>query len=290
MAKTLRAKSPADAVPAKPKIGIFGASGVGKTWGAIDFPDAYLIDAENGANQPHYVEKLKKAGAGYWGASDGAGEFSMVVDEMVALATTEHSYKTVVVDSLTKLFNSKVALDNETMTRAGKDVSFGKDKQGAVALMRRMIRWFDSLDMNVVLINHERAKWVDAKADGYTYDGWDKLIYELNLMLRITIVDGKRKATVVKSRFEQFPENSIFDWSYNNFANIFGRDILEGKVKTAQLADDDQIREYVHLTNVFKVPETTAAKWAEVELTDMTFDALQKRIDWIKQQIEKGSK
>ena len=45
----LKAKDPVNAEPSKPKMLIFGKPGVGKTWGALDFPSCYYIDTEGGA-------------------------------------------------------------------------------------------------------------------------------------------------------------------------------------------------------------------------------------------------
>lgn len=283
--KKLRAVKPTAAPLAKPKIGLFGASGVGKTMGAIGYPNAYLMDGEGGACQPHYLDKLNKTGGGYWGRADGAGDLREVVEEFRSLAAGGHPYKTAVLDSFSKVFNTAVADEAERLERAKQDNSFGKDKKPAVQLCKRLIGVFDNLDMNVVVICHEKAEWKNGAQTGFTYDGWDKLIYELNLMLRIVKEGGKRWAVVIKSRFDQFPEDSKFEWSYDNFADIYGRDILEGEVKATEFATDEQIQEYGHLVTVVKLPESTAAKWAETEVKDLTAADLQKRIDYLKNQL-----
>src|SRR4051812_44887619 len=105
----LKAKDPQTAEPSKPKILIFGKPGVGKTWTSIDFPSCYYIDTEGGADLAHYTEKLKKAGGVYMGPEDGSLDFPTVIEQFQALASEKHEFKTVIVDSISKLFNTAVA-------------------------------------------------------------------------------------------------------------------------------------------------------------------------------------
>jgi len=67
----LKGHAPELIKPRKPKILVYGASGVGKTWAALDFPDVYMIDVEGGATQPEYREKLAASGGLYLGRTMG---------------------------------------------------------------------------------------------------------------------------------------------------------------------------------------------------------------------------
>jgi hypothetical protein len=58
MASKLKAKAPEIVVPGKTKILVFGASGVGKTWFSLGFPNPFFIDTEGGADLKHYQERL----------------------------------------------------------------------------------------------------------------------------------------------------------------------------------------------------------------------------------------
>ena len=53
----LLAVAPETVEPKKPKVLIFGAAGVGKTWTSLDFPGVYYIDTEGGADLDHYRAK-----------------------------------------------------------------------------------------------------------------------------------------------------------------------------------------------------------------------------------------
>jgi hypothetical protein len=156
------------------------------------------------------------------------------------LATTQHDRKTLVIDSFTKLFNTQIAISAEAMEKAGKEDAFGASKKQAIAYTRRMISWFNKLDMNVVLICHQKSLWKDGKEVGVTFDGWDKLEYELHLALRIAKQGASRKAFIGKTRLVPFPEGESFDWSYQEFAKRYGQDVMETGAKPADLATADQ--------------------------------------------------
>lgn len=282
----LKGKSPADVKPSKPKILIFGRPGVGKTWGSLDFPSVYYIDTEGGANLGHYIDKLRKAGGSYLGPADGANDFDVINEEIATLATTKHSYRTLVIDSLSKAFNTEVSAEYDRMSSRGRDMekTFGAEKKTAINDLRRTIRWFEQLDMNVILIAHEKPLWKDGKEVGATFDAWDKLEYELHLSLRITAGGNNRNATVCKSRLQEFKTDSMFPWSYAEFADKYGRSIIEADTIPAKLASAEQIDAYTKLLATVKVDEKIIEKWTDncPEIANLDFEGMQKRIDYIK--------
>ena len=259
----LKATDPKGATPSKPKLLIFGKPGVGKTWNALDFPACYYIDTEGGADLPHYTDKLKAAGGVYMGPKDGSLDFNTVLEQFQALATEKHGYKTVILDSISKLFNVAVSQEGE---RLGDKNAFGADKKPAIAYMRRLVSWVNRLDMNVVFIAHSKSEWgLDGKGErteiGQTFDCWDKLEYELHLALEIIKQGSSRKAKVRKSRLTGFPDAAIFDWNYVTFSERYGKDIIEGEVKEIVLATEDQLTEINRLLGVVKIEPTTIEKW-----------------------------
>lgn len=289
MAKTLRATEPKAAKPSKPKVLIFGKPGVGKTWASLDFPGVYYIDVEGGANRDHYTDKLHAAGGKYLGPSEGSNDFAVVLDEIQTLATIQHPFKTLVIDSFSKLFQSQIAATAEAMDKANKKNEFGADKKPAVAYSRRMIRWFEKLDMNVVLVCHEKDKWTNGEAVGQTFDGWDKLEYELDLCLNITKAGNSRNAKVVKSRLIQFPDASAFPWSYEEFSSRYGKKVMEADAAPARMATDEQIKLYTALLENVKVDPKVLEKWAEncEDLSELDYDGMQKRLDYLNAKLAK---
>lgn len=258
----LKAVEPSAAVERKPKILVFGRAGAGKTWWALDFPSVYYIDTEGGATRDQYIEKLKASGGAYMGPEQDSQEFEKVIDELKTLATEEHQYKTVVIDSLSKLYNSIIARDMEKLGE--KDV-FGKSKIPANLLTRKLINWIDRIDMNVILLAHEKSSWEKSEQVGYTFDAWDKLEYELDLALRVVKSGDKRIGNVRKSRLKGFPDGESFKWTYAEFATRYGKDIIESQGKVIQLATNEQIGILSGLLQDNKISTETQDKWLSKE-------------------------
>lgn len=262
-ASKLGAVDPKAAEPSRPKITIFGKPGVGKTWGALDFPSVYYIDTEAGADLAHYTDKLKRAGGVYFGREQGSQDFATVIDQVKALATEKHSYKTLVIDSLSKIYNLEVNKEAEKFANKNPDAKsdYGASKKPALRMSGTLIRWLDKLDMNVILICHEKAEWAKGEQIGVLPDAHDKLEYELHLCLQIAKEGDSRKAYVKKSRLKEFPDATKFDWSYNEFSKRFGNKVLEAEAKQIILATLDQIKELNDLLEIIKLPEGETDKW-----------------------------
>jgi AAA domain len=258
----LKAVIPSSATPSKPKVLVFGRPGVGKTWWALDFPGVYYIDTEGGANRDQYIEKLQKSGGVYMGPEQDSQEFEKVIEELKNLATEEHPYKTVVIDSLSKLYNSTIARE---MDRLGDKDAFGASKKPATALTRRLINWIDRIDMNVILIAHEKVMWEKSEQTGYTFDAWEKLEYELDLAIRVQKSGDKRVGNVKKSRLKNFPDGDNFSWNYLEFAKRYGQEIIEKAGQVIQLATNEQLGILSGLLQDNKISLETQEKWFSKE-------------------------
>ncbi len=283
----LKAVAPEGAKQKKPKILIFGKPGVGKTYNSLDFPRPYYIDTENGASLSAYIKKLKKSNGAYLGPEEGSLDFEVLISQIKALTIEDHPYQTLVIDSLSKIFNSYVSDEAE---RLGSKDAFGASKKPAVAYMRRIINWISRIDMNVILICHEKNEWgLNGSGErveiGSTFDCWEKLGYELDLSLEILKAGPARKAKIKKSRLEEFPETDIFDWSYDNFASKYGKMIIEAPCSKIILATKEQVAEIKNLLEIIKTPEGQEEKWLKSCQVDsweeMSTDTIKKFIDQI---------
>lgn len=254
----LKAIKPKEALPSKPKIAVMGKFGVGKTWGLLDFPSTYFIDTEGGANLAHYIDKLHKSGGIYFGPSQGADDFQTVINEVKTLATEKHPYKTLVIDSLSKLFNSEITKEAE---RLGEKDAFGASKRPAVRLSARLMHWIEKIDMSVILVTHEKAEWANKEQVGTMPDAGDKLGHELHLLLQIVKMGESRKAFVRKTRLLGFPDGSSFDWNYQEFAKRYGKNVMESAVKPVVLATVDQLAKIKELLEVVKLSDSAKDKW-----------------------------
>ncbi len=291
----LLAVAPETVEPKKPKVLIFGPAGVGKTWTALDFPGVYYFDTEGGADLNHYRKKLSAAGGMYFGPDQGSLDFDTVISQVEALATEKHPYKTMVFDSITKLFAAAIA---DEQARLGDKDAFGASKKGPIRQMQRLLRWVNRSDMNAVLIAHQKDMW--GKEDkgqrevvGFTFDAWEKLEYDLHLVLRISKIgtgnNAKRFANVGKSRLVGFPEGERIEWSFAQFAERYGADIIGKEVKPIVLATAEQVAEVKRLLEVVKLPDDTTDKWFKKASVDsfeeMDTDTIGKCIDFLKSKL-----
>jgi len=287
----LKAVEPKSAEPKKPKILIYGKPGVGKTWASLDFPNVYFIDTEGGANMSHYTDKLVAAGGVYMGPEQGSLDFDTVIEQIQALATENHNFKTVVIDSVSKLFNTAIAVEAERIAAKGSKDEFGASKKPAVANMRKLVNWLSRIDLNVVLVAHEKPEWgLNAKGErveiGQTFDAWDKLEYELDLCLNIAKTGPSRTARVRKSRLLEFPDASNFPWSYKDFSDKYGKEVIEKKSEAIVLATPEQLAEIKRLLSTVKLPDGQEDKWLKAAQVDdwseMGTERIAKAIDHIK--------
>jgi hypothetical protein len=259
----LRAVPPKAAEPSRPKILLYGREGIGKTWFSLQFPSVYFIDVEGGANRSHYTDILERSGGVYMGPSEGALDFETVIGQVQALAKEQHHYRTLVIDSTTKLFNTAVAEEAE---RLGDKNAFGADKKAAVQYMRRLVVWLMRLDMSVILTAHQKEVWgLNDKGVrevvGVGPDTWEKLPYELDLTINITKAGPRRLGKIGKSRLIGFPETETFDFTYEAFADRYGKDVIEADSKPLVLASPDQVAEIRRLLDTVKLPDGQADKW-----------------------------
>jgi hypothetical protein len=284
----LRAKQPEEVRPSKPKFMIYGESGVGKSMFALDFPKPYLIDTEGGAVREQYQAKLKKVGGAYFGKEEGSQDFKAVINEVRELCTTKHEYKTLIIDSFTYLYMLEAA---EAEAKGGSD--FGRDKKAANVPTRQLISQLEKCDLNVILICHSKQSWERRGKDiintGTTFDGYEKLEYILDLA--IEIIKGGKTFYVKKSRITGLPQGDSFPLSYDKFADIYGRAVVEAPAIPVILATKEQVSRLDELMDGLKVPQEVADKWmlkCGVEsTTEMTSDQINSLITHCESQLSK---
>lgn len=270
MASKLKARAPEEVKPGRIKGMLFGRGGAGKTWLALSFPTVYYIDTEGGADLPQYVERLRAAGGVYLGKRDGSSDPALVLDQVRALATEDHKYRTLVIDSISKLQGTMQAQEEE---RLGDANAFGAHKKPAIAWQRQLITWLDRLDMNVWLVCHEMSQWEGKGKDRYESgkipDAWEKWQYELHLLLQVLAIGpDQREAVVHKTRLMGFPLFSRFylqqngkDVAYDEFTKRYSKDVIEAAAKPVVLANAEQIKQIRELLEVLSVTDEEKKKW-----------------------------
>lgn len=275
----------------KPKFMLSGKPGTGKTFFALNFPAPFYIDTEGGATREQYVKKLTASGGVYFGPGHGAQDFREVISQIRELATTTHQFKTLVIDSFSKIYNLECAAAEE---RVGSD--FGKDKREANKPTRQMMRWLERLDMSVVLICHQKDKWERRERElvmaGSTFDGFPKLDYELDLWLETKLQGTKRFATVVKSRIEGFPVTTDISLDFETFSRLYGEAVVDAPVAPITLASAEQVAEIKRIVDLLKIPEDESDKWLAkfqaVEWEDLSRENATKLLEYLTKLLKGG--
>lgn len=257
----------------KPHIMLSGEPGTGKTYFSLNWPAPYFIDTESGATREQYIKRLTEAQGLYFGPEQGSQDFQEVLGQIRELATTKHPYRTLVIDSFSKLYNIEAAAAED---RIGSD--FGKDKREADKPTRKLLTWLERLPMNVVLICHQKDKWERREREliyaGSTYDGYKKLHYELDLWLQTKMVGTKRFATIAKSRIDAFPAFTDINLDFSTFQKLYGASVIDEEVAPITLATIEQLTEIQRIVDLLKIPQEDLDKWLAkaqaVELDDLS--------------------
>jgi hypothetical protein len=304
MATKLKGRAPEEVKPGHIKGVLFGGPGAGKSWLALSFPSAFYIDTEGGSELAHYQRRLKDSGGAYFGPEDGSVDFAEIIGQVDALATEQHHFKTLVIDSLSKPFGALLAREQE---RLGDKDAFGASKKKPVQMVRRLISHLERLDMNVWLICHEIGEWQgtdgERKEVGRAPDtGWDRVAYELDLTLQVKkIGKGIREAVVWKSRLTGFPEFDRFylqdggkDVAYANFTERYSKDYIEAESKPIVLATPEQVAEIDRLFQVVRVPQEDIDKILSKHnlegFNEATTEQAAATIEWLNKKLAQGAK
>jgi hypothetical protein len=274
----LRARKP-EAVTKRLKLFMFGPAGVGKTTAAIQFPNSYIIDAERGTE--NYDKLITASGSSVFQTTD----VNEVVQEVKALLTEKHDFRTLVIDPITPIFND---LLEKCETQVGSD--FGRHYGAANKTMKRLANLIMNLDMNVIVTAHAKAEYGEnLRKLGYTFDGWKQLDYWFDLVVELGKKGKKRFAKVVKTRVDSFPDEEVFEWSYDAIKKRYDVAVLEKEANAVQLASPEQVREIKDLLSIVRLPEGTVDKWfakAGVDLwEDMPAEVVQKCIEYVKNRL-----
>jgi len=285
----LKGRKPELIEPGKPKFMISGRSGIGKTYFATMFPNAYLIDTEGGATRKQFAKNLITNGGYYMGKEEGSQDFSTVIREIKALSTEKHDRKTLVIDSFSKLYLMAAAIAE---AEYGND--FGKDKKEANKPTRQLMLAIEKLDMAVIFICHGKDKWShDGKKmerDGTTFDGYDKMEFDLDLWLEMQLIGKARQFVVKKTRIESFPLYSTFPATYEEFSRRYGVEIMEREAEPIVLASKEEVEKLKRLMLTVKMEDAALQKWynkaGTTVIEEMSKDTVVKCIEFYNKKLK----
>lgn len=257
----LRATKP-EAITKRLKLFMFGPSGVGKTTAAIQFPNSYIVDCERGTE--NYERLVTNSGSVVFKTTN----MNEIIREVKSLLSEKHQYRTLVIDPITTAFNELLDKCEEQVGDA-----HGKHYGAAGKIMKRLANLLVQLDMNVVVTAHAKAEYgANFSKIGYTFDGWKQLDYFFDLVVELGKKGKKRFAKVVKTRIEQFPDEDVFEWSYEAIQKRYDLALLEREAAPVTLATPEQVRTVKDLLALVRLPEGTTEKWFAKEGVDLWED------------------
>jgi GTPase SAR1 family protein len=293
----LKAKKP-ELLEKRLKMFVYGEAGIGKTTAAIQFPNAYIIDTERGTD--FYAKSINKAGSVVLQTLNP----DEIKEEVMQLLTTEHSYRTLILDPVTQIYNATQEkwtriFEKHAKTQAEKEVQdfgvryWGKVKGDFKGLQRMLTR----LDMNIIVTAHQKDVYGQNFSKlGVTFDSMKGDDYFFDLIFRIVKRGSDRIAITEKERAEvgegKFPPE--FVWSYENFCKYYGAEVIERKAVPVVMATPEQVEKIESLLATVKIEDGLVEKWlakADVnEFREMTGETIGKCIDYLEDRLKGARK
>lgn len=289
----LKAKKP-EVKEKRLKMFVYGIAGIGKTLLALQFPNAYIIDTERGTD--FYADIINKKNSVVLQTLNP----DEIKEEIRELLTTEHNYKTLIIDPITQIYNATQEKWNRTFEKYAKSekerevMDFGMRYWGKVkSNFKGIQRMILALDMNVIVTAHQKDVYgTGFNKIGVTFDSMKGDDYLFDLVFRIESKNGKRIAVTIKERAEvdknKFPEE--FEWTYENFLKFYGKDIIEKKATPVVMANKKQVETIKKLIEVVKIDEAIVQKWlvkADANsFEDLTGEQISKCISFVQAKLD----
>lgn len=298
----------------------YGGPGLGKTLTSISFPRPYVIDTEAGCENDQYVRILEKGKGVVLKTLD----YNQIISNLSSLRTENHPYKTLIIDSITYLYQRLVieAENNPAVKKGwGGPYIYARNK------IKEIISAILKLDMNAILICHEKIKYStggyiscivgekeEKNSDGTTSittvwgtkknpipegevesinaDGPKDICHMLDLVLHVrsTGIGVKSNASIIKSRFDNFKEGSVINFNFKEIAELYGKDSFEKDSVPVNLASKEQIDKLQFLIDKTETNSSTVHRWLKKAdatcFSEMESEKIQKCIDHLQSQIK----
>jgi len=285
----LRGKKP-EYADTKLRLFIYGEYGTGKTTTAIQFPDAYIMDLENGAIKEKYIDLLNDQNPNavvYCPHS-----YDDLIDEIKKLLTLEHSFKSLVIDPLSWLYMHLKDQAEIFLSKNGKDGSeYGKNTARADKFMYRLFQLIFRLDMNVIVTAQVKNKYEGTMiSTGLTYDVSKKFGNIFDLVLRSELRGDQHVAYIDKSREKGFTQGQMMPFNFQEIESRYGKELLQRLPKAIQFPSTEELEEFSRLCQLIQVPDAQIEKWLGEgrceNFDEMEISLFKKCVDKIKSKIK----
>lgn len=275
------------------KLFVYGPSGIGKTTAALLFPKAYIIDTEKGTD--HYAKTINKMDSSVFQSN----VFDDVMAEVKQLLTTQHEYRTLIIDPITQVYHavqdkwSRIFEKHAKSEKEAEVQDFGMRYWGRVKSdFKALQRMLMALDMNIIITSHQKDQYGTGMTKiGVTFDSMKGEDYLYDLVFRLEKKGEKRMAITIKERAEvghpKFPPE--FEWSYENFLKFYGNEVITREAVAVPLASEEQVQKIKNLLEVVRIDESEVSAWlskADVsEWSEMTAEQIEKCIKFVEKKL-----
>jgi len=214
------------------KLFVWGDAGCGKTTLALQFPAPAVIDTESGTHLYAKDFSFDRLDTDNW---DGA------VAAVDWLAANKHTYKTLVIDSITDLYESLLEKwDRKFGGREWQPRDWAKPKKEFKHFLRRL----STMDMNIVMTAQTKTKYSKTefmKAEGMTFDSDRKTEYKSDVNIEVFMKPDGHYGRVEKIRgVSGIKRGDEFKLSMDWFKKTFGADIFEQAAEPIKFINPDQ--------------------------------------------------
>lgn len=263
---------------------MYGDPGAGKSHFCCSLPKVYYIDTEELVKYKKYVNMLNDNGS----VVVQLNELDEIIKEVSALLNENHDYSTVIIDSISNVYTQACDSEAERLAKQSRGMDsegteFGKNTTKPKRQIMRLGNLLSRLDMNVIVTCHAKVDYSGGKESGVKEDVYDKLKYILGSSMHVMCQGNKRRARMVKSRYDELPQNELFDLSYAYFSDKFGKEVFIKDAKPCELITDNQLKELKELFIKLRISDETInkviAKAKATTLKDLAKDKAQIWID-----------
>ncbi len=263
------------------KAMFYGEMGTGKSTCAAQFPLTAYIDTEDTASKKKYAKMISENG----GEVLSTGDFDEIFNQVKALMSERHNFKTLVIDSMTIPYENLVA---ECERKLGTE--FGRGVNEANKKMKTLINLLLKSDLNVIITCQAKKEYSgNMNVVGQTYSCYNRLGYMFDLVFETQVRGDEHFAVTKKSRIDEFPMRESFKFNYAEVIKRLGSESVEKDFVPTQLASIEQVKEVVRLIDLFKVPEETYCKWLDKHNAEsweeLSSDVINKIIEHLKSKI-----
>lgn len=286
----LRAKKPV-IQEARFQAVVYSNRGVGKTHFCCSIPNSYYIDTEGLEKYPHFVKMLKNNSSEIVRLND----ISEIIKEVKELMSTKHSFKTIIIDSITFPVHLLANMEAARLSTDKVDgTDFGKNLAKSKRLTFELGMLLTRCDLNVIITAHEKTKYEKNIEIGKASDVNDKLEYALGTVINLKRIGDKVKAFIEKSRYPELKTFDMieFDNAYEMLCSRIGKQIFEREVKPEDMATPEQIKEFNRLIEVLSITDELVQKIiinaGATTKDQMSREAIQKTIDFLINKTIKG--